>query len=58
MLRTFNFDSNGLDDMLEEVEAKKEPFEKLLLPTLKRMCKYMYIRFVLLVAFFPIWLRV
>ena len=43
MLRTFNFDSNGLDDMLEEVEAKKEPFEKLLLPTLKRMYKYMYI---------------
>ena len=33
MLRTFNFDSNGLDDMLEKVEAKKEPFEKLLLPT-------------------------
>ena len=37
MLRTFNFDSNRLDDMLEEVEAKKEPFEKLLLPSLKGM---------------------
>ena len=55
MLRTFNFDSNGLDDMLEEVEAKKEPFEKLLLPTLKRMYKYMYIRFVFLVAFCLVW---
>ena len=53
MLRTFNFDSNGLDDMLEEVEAKKEPFEKLLLPTLKGMYKYldMYVVCFLVVVF-------